>query len=56
MAASQTNIVRGDLQDQKVADYQSPLGVTRTETVTLPGLRTQSGFTFAQVDVSYQVL
>ena len=56
MAALQTNIVRGDLQDQKIADYQSPLGVTRTETVTLPGLRTQSGFTFEQIDVSYQVL
>jgi homoserine O-acetyltransferase len=56
MAALQTNIVQGDLQDQKVADYQSPLGVTRTETVTLPGLRTQSGFTFEQVDVSYQTL
>jgi homoserine O-acetyltransferase len=56
MAASPTNFARGDLQDQKVADYQSPLGVTRTETVTLPGLRTQSGFTFEQVDVSYQTL
>jgi homoserine O-acetyltransferase len=56
MSASQTNIVRGDLQDQKVADYQSPLGVTRTETVTLPGLRTRSGFTFDRVDVSYQTL
>ena len=56
MAALPTNFVRGDLQDQKVADYQSPLGVTRTETVTLPGLRTQSGFTFEQVDVSYQTL
>jgi homoserine O-acetyltransferase len=56
MAALQTNIIQGDLQDQKVADYQSPLGVTRTETVTLPGLRTQSGFTFEQADVSYQTL
>ena len=56
MAALPTNFARGDLQDQKVADYQSPLGVTRTETVTLPGLRTQSGFTFEQVDVSYQTL
>ena len=56
MAASPINFARGDLQDQKVADYQSPLGVTRTETVTLPGLRTQSGFTFEQVDVSYQTL
>ena len=56
MAALPTNFVRGDLQDQKVADYQSPLGVTRTETVSLPGLRTQSGFTFEQVDVAYQTL
>ena len=56
MAALQTNIVRGDLQDQKIPDYQSPLGVTRTETVTLPETRTQSGFTFEHVDVSYQTL
>ena len=56
MAALPTNFIRGDLQDQKVADYQSPLGVTRTGTVTLPGLRTQSGFTFEEVDVSYQTL
>jgi homoserine O-acetyltransferase len=56
MAALQTNIVRGDLQDQKVGDYQSPLGVTRTQTVALPGMRTQSGFTFEHMDVSYQTL
>jgi homoserine O-acetyltransferase/O-succinyltransferase len=56
MAALPTNLARGDLQDQKVAGYQSPLGVTRTETVTLPGLRTQSGFTFEQVDVACQTL
>jgi homoserine O-acetyltransferase len=56
MTASPSNIIRGDLQDQKVADYQSPLGVTRTETVTLPGLQTQSGFTFEHVDVDYQTL
>ena len=56
MVALPANLVRGDLQDQKVADYQSPLGVTRTETVTLPGMRTQSGFTFEQVDVAYQTL
>jgi homoserine O-acetyltransferase/O-succinyltransferase len=56
MTTPHSNIVRGDLQDQKVAGYQSPLGVTRTETVTLPGIKTQSGFTFDQVDVSYQTL
>jgi len=56
MAASPANFVQGDLQDQKVADYQSPLGVTHTETVTLSELRTQSGFVFDQVDVAYQTL
>ena len=56
MTAPHTNIVRGDLQDQKVAGYQSPLGVTQTKTVTLPGIQTQSGFTFDHVDVSYQTL
>ena len=50
------SIVHGDLQDQKVASYQSPLGVTRTQTVTLAGVRTQSGFTFDRVEVSYQTL
>jgi homoserine O-acetyltransferase len=56
MAALPVNLVRGDLQDQKPADYQSPLGVTPTQTVTLPGLRTRSGFTFEQVEVTYQTL
>jgi homoserine O-acetyltransferase len=56
MTVQQTNIAQGDLQDQKITNYQSPLGVTRTETVTLPGVRTQSGFTFDHVDVSYQTL
>jgi homoserine O-acetyltransferase len=56
MTVQQTNVVQGDLQDQKSINYQSPLGVTRTETVTLPGIKTQSGFTFDHVDVSYQTL
>ena len=56
MTTPHTNIVQGDLQDQKVVDYQSPLGVTQTQTVTLPGIQTQSGFTFDHVDVSYQTL
>jgi len=55
-SAPHTGIVRGDLQDQKVGDYQSPLGMTHTQTVTLPGLRTQSGFTFDHVEVCYQTL
>lgn len=51
-----TDIPEGDLQDQRIKDYQSPLGVTRTESVTLPGIRTQSGFKFDQIEVSYQTL
>ncbi|MGD0614503.1 MAG: homoserine O-acetyltransferase, partial [Verrucomicrobiota bacterium] len=50
------SIVRGDLQDQKTTGYQSPLGVTRTQTVRLRGVQTQSGFTFDPVEVSYQTL
>ena len=56
MTDAPANIARGDLQDQKIAGYQSPLGVTRTQTVTLRGVQTQSGFTFDQVEVSYQTL
>jgi len=47
---------QGDLQDQKITGYQSPLGVTHTRKVTLRGVQTQSGFTFDQVEVSYQTL
>jgi len=49
-------ILQGDLQDQKIAGYHSPLGVTRTQTVTLRGVQIQSGFTFDQVAVAYQTL
>jgi homoserine O-acetyltransferase len=52
----QTNIDQGDLQDQRIKDYRSPLGVTHTETVTLPGIQTESGFAFDQIEVSYQTL
>jgi homoserine O-acetyltransferase len=53
MSAPQTNFEKGDLQDQKVGGYTSPLGVTRPETVRLPGMRTQSGFEFQELDVTY---
>jgi homoserine O-acetyltransferase len=56
MTDAPANIVQGDLQDQKVTGYQSPLGVTLTQTVTLRGVQTQFGFTFDQVEVSYQTL
>ena len=48
--------LEGDLQDQKVTGYRSPLGVTHTQVVTLPGLTTQSGHVFDQIEVSYQTL
>ena len=32
------------------------MGVTRTQAVALPGFRTQSGYTFEKIDVSYQTL
>jgi len=51
-----TDMHQGDLQDQKIQDYQSALGVTHTHTVTLPGIRTQSGFAFDEIEVSYQTL
>jgi homoserine O-acetyltransferase len=50
------SILQGDLQDQKITGYHSPLGVTRTQTVTLRNVQIQSGFTFDQVQVSYQTL
>ena len=49
-------ILQGDLQDQKIAGYHSPLGVTRTQTVTFRNVQIQSGFTFDQVAVAYQTL
>ena len=56
MTDTPASIVRGDLQDQKIAGYHSPLGVTRLQTVALRGFQVQSGFTFDQVEVSYQTL
>jgi homoserine O-acetyltransferase len=56
MAAPPDILVQEDHQDQKATGYQSPLGVTRAQTVKLRGVRTQSGFAFDQVDVSYQTL
>jgi homoserine O-acetyltransferase len=48
--------IQGDLQDQSIKDYKSALGVTRTRSVTLPEVQLQSGYTFDQVEVSYQTL
>jgi homoserine O-acetyltransferase len=50
------SLLQGDLQDQKITGYQSSLGVTHTQTATLRGVQLQSGFTFDQVEVSYQTL
>jgi len=56
MSDTQKDIEQGDLQDQKIQDYKSDLGVTHTHTVTLPGLHTQSGYEFDQIELSYQTL
>ena len=48
--------IEGDLQDQKLSGYESPLGVTQTQVAVLRGVTTQSGHTFDQVEISYQTL
>jgi len=56
MTPPKTGLGQGDLQDQKIAGYHSPLGITHTQTLTLSGVRTESGYTFGRVDVCYQTL
>jgi homoserine O-acetyltransferase/O-succinyltransferase len=56
MSESHKGIEQGDLQDQKIKDYTSELGVTHTHSVVLPGLKTQSGYVFDEIEVSYQTL
>jgi len=56
MTDASASIAQGDLQDQKVRGYHSPLGVTRTQSATLRGVRLQSGFTFDEIEVAYQTL
>jgi homoserine O-acetyltransferase len=56
MTAPPNSILQGDLQDQKIAGYQSPLGLTREQKAVLRGVQTESGFTFDEVEVSYQTL
>jgi len=56
MSESEKSTMAGDLQDQKIQDYHSALGITHTQKITLPGLRTQSGFEFKQIELSYQTL
>ena len=53
---AEKNPMEGDLQDQVINEYHSDLGVTRTQTVTLPGLRTQSGCDLSEIQISYQTL
>lgn len=45
-----------DLQDQQVKNYRSDLGFTTTKIVTLPGIRTQSGYEFKTIDIAYMTL
>jgi homoserine O-acetyltransferase/O-succinyltransferase len=53
---SDQNQLEGDLQDQVIKEYHSDMGVTRSQVVTLPGLRTQSGYDLPEVQISYQTL
>ncbi len=55
-AVPKIRIDQGDLQDQKISSYRSPLGVTHTQTATIEDLTTESGFRFDQLEVSYQTL
>ena len=45
-----------DLQDASPGSYHSELGVTHTQVASLPGITTQSGFTFESIDIAYQTL
>ena len=45
-----------DLQDQKIKDYKSALGQTRTQSVTLPGFTTDSDYEFKEIEISYMTL
>ncbi|MDH5654840.1 MAG: homoserine O-acetyltransferase [Spirochaetia bacterium] len=45
-----------DLQDQKIKNYHSDLGITHTKTVTLPGIRTQSGYEFKKIDLNFMTI
>ncbi|MBN2506510.1 MAG: homoserine O-acetyltransferase [Verrucomicrobia bacterium] len=56
MTHAHQRLLQGDLQDQRLGRYTSDLGVTHTRTVTLPGIRTQSGYSFSQITLAYQTL
>ncbi|MCB1175470.1 MAG: homoserine O-acetyltransferase [Leptospiraceae bacterium] len=45
-----------DLQDNAPGRYQSPSGVTGTQVVRLPGMQTDSGYTFQELEISYMTL
>lgn len=46
-----------ELQNQRSRkEYRSDLGETSTQIVTLPGIKTQSGYQFESINISYQTL
>ncbi len=53
---SDKKAIEGDLQDQVLSEYHSDLGVTQTQTVKLPSMRTQSGYDLPEIELSYQTL
>ena len=53
---SKDTLTDTDLQDQNLADYQSDLGLTRTQIVRLPGFRNESGFEFQELEIAYMTV
>ncbi len=46
----------GDLQDQKIDGYRSAVGDTRPVILRLPGIKTQSGHEFSEIELSVLTL
>jgi len=53
---SEKQMLEGDLQDQVIGEYHSDLGVTHVQLAKLPGLVTESGFAFKEIELAYQTL
>jgi homoserine O-acetyltransferase len=56
MADIDKNMMEGDLQDRVIKNYTSDLGITETKIAKIPGITTQLGYTFKELEVSYQTL
>jgi homoserine O-acetyltransferase len=56
MDSIEKSIIEGDLQDRAISKYQSDLGVTYTNIVKFTNFKTQSGYEFKEIEISYQTL